>query len=493
MQDNRYDVLVIGAGVSGIGVACQLATKCPGERVAILERRKAIGGTWDLFRYPGVRSDSDFLTYGFGFRPWTGTAVFADGPSIKDYLIKTAREYGIDKKVLFGLRVAQCEWTSGEQCWTVTAAENASGQVHRFTCNFVVAATGYYNYDQGFLPKFPGAERFRGQYIHPQFWPDNLDYRGKRVVVIGSGATAVTIVPAMANDAAHVTMLQRSPGYIFSFPSYDHVGALLLQVLPDRWVYRLLVRRNVFIQRLIYKICEHFPRLARSLLLASVRRRLGPGFDMSHFTPHYMPWDERLCVAPDGDLLRVLREGKASIVTDHIEAFTPQGVLLKSGKGLEADIIVSATGLQLQNLGGLELKVDGEIRDPNGCMMYKGVLLQDIPNFALMFGYTNASWTLKIDLAADYLCRLLNEMERRGAKVVVPRASASERQDESILCSLSAGYIQRSKAILPRQGHSSPWRVLHNYEKDRAVYGQPIDDSALEWTAAAPAALSQFS
>ena len=284
MWDNQYDVVVIGAGVSGIGMACQLTMKCPGKRVAILERRKAIGGTWDLFRYPGVRSDSDVLTYGFSFRPWTGTAVFADGPSIQDYLIKTAREYGIDKKVQFGLRVTQCEWTSAKQCWTVTAAEEASGQVHQFTCNFLVAATGYYNYDQGYLPEFPGAERFRGQCVHPQFWPETLDYRGKRIVVIGSGATAVTIVPAMANDAAHVTMLQRSPGYIFSFPSQDHFGAILQHVLPDRWIYMLLSRRNIFIQRSIYKICRRFPRLARSLLLASVRRRLGSGFDMSHFT-----------------------------------------------------------------------------------------------------------------------------------------------------------------------------------------------------------------
>ncbi len=369
----------------------------------------------------------------------------------------------------------------------MTAAEEATGQVHRLTCNFLVAATGYYDYDRGCLPDFPGAERFEGQCVHPQFWPETLDYRGKRVVVIGSGATAVTLVPAMANDAAHVTMLQRSPGYIFSFPSYDHVGAVLQRVLPKRRLYRLLLRRNVFVQRSIYKICRRFPRLAKSLLLASVRRRLGPGFDMSHFTPRYMPWDQRLCVAPDGDLLKVLRDGKASVVTDRIEAFTPAGILLKSGKELEADIIVTATGVQLQNLGGMEVRVDGAIRDPNGCMMYKGVLIQDIPNFALLFGYTNASWTLKIDIAADYLCRLLNEMERRGAKAVVPRAPAGEIQDESILGSLCAGYIQRSKAILPRQGRTPPWRVLHNYEKDRAFYGWPIDDPALQWTETAPA------
>ena len=486
MWDPQYDVLVIGAGVSGIGMACHLKAKCPAKRLAILERRKAIGGTWDLFRYPGVRSDLDLLTYGFCFRPWTGTAVFADGPAIKDYLIQTAREYDLDKEVRFGLQVTQCEWSSAEQCWTVTASEDPSGQVHQFTCNFIVAATGYYNYDQGCLPDFPGAECFKGQCVHPQFWPENLDYRGKRVVVIGSGATAVTIVPAMANEAAHVTMLQRSPGYIFSFPSQDQVGAILQHVLPNRWLYRQLLRRNIFVQRSIYKICRRFPKLARSLLLASVRRRLGSGFDMSHFTPHYMPWDERLCVAPDGDLLKVLREKKASVVTDHIEAFTPRGMLLRSGKELKADIIVTATGLQLQNLGGMEVRVDGAKRDPNDCMMYKGVLLQDIPNFALMFGYTNASWTLKIDLAADYLCRLLKELERRGARAVVPRAPASEMQDENILGSLSAGYIERSKGILPRQGRRPPWRVLHNYEKDRAVYGWPIDDAALEWTEIAP-------
>src|SRR5271165_4528543 len=376
-MDSHYDVIVIGAGVSGVGMACQLTVKCPGKRVAIFERRKAIGGTWDLFCYPGVRSDSDILTYGFNFRPWTGTAIFADGPSIKKYLIETAREYGIDKKVQFGLRISQCDWVSAEQRWMLTAVEEDSGEVRRFSCGFLVGATGYYNYDEGYLPKFPGAERFRGQLVHPQFWPESLDYHGKRVVVIGSGATAVTVVPAMANDAAHVTMLQRSPSYIFSFPNQDKVGAVLKHVFLDRWVHALLWRRNLLVQRSIFKISRRFPRLARSLLLADVRRRLGAGFDMSHFTPHYMPWDERLCVAPDGDLLKLLREGKATVVTDHIESFTERGILLKSGKELEADIIVTATGLQLQNLGGMALKVDGEVQDPNSRLMYKGVLLQD--------------------------------------------------------------------------------------------------------------------
>ena len=309
-MSSHYDVLIIGAGVSGIGMACQLAARCPNKRVAILERRKSIGGTWDQFKYPGVRSESDMLTYGFSFRPWTKTTVFADGPSIKTYLIETAREYGINKAIKFGQRIARCEWISVEQRWNVTAIDEDSGEERRFTGDFLVGATGYYNYDEGYLPKFKGVERFKGQLIHPQHWPEGLNYRGKQVVVIGSGATAVTLVPAMAPDAGHVTMLQRSPSYLFSFPGTDGVLAMLKRVMPERWACALLRKRNILLQRFIYKNARRFPRLARSLLLAGVRGGVGPDFDMSHFTPNYMPWDERLCVVPDGDLYKVLQKAK---------------------------------------------------------------------------------------------------------------------------------------------------------------------------------------
>lgn len=485
---NQYDVLIIGAGVSGIGMACQLAAQCPGKRIGILERRKSIGGTWDLFRYPGVRSDSDMLTYGFSFRPWTSTTVFADGPSIKSYLTETARERGIDKKIRFSLRISRCEWTNSEQRWTVTAVDEDSGEAHQFTSNFLIAATGYYNHDQGYLPSFPNVERFKGQCIHPQQWPEGLDYKGKRVVVVGSGATAVTIVPAMAPDAAHVTMLQRSPSYLFSFPGYDGSSAALNRVLPNRWTYALLRRRNIWLQRFIYKGCRRFPRLARKLLLGATRRRLGPDFDMSHFSPDYQPWDERLCVVPDGDLLKALRDGKASVVTDHIETFTERGIALKSGREIEVDIVVTATGLQLQTLGGIELKIDGKVTRLNERMTYKGVLLEDTPNFAYLIGYTNASWTLKLDMATDYVCRLLKEMDRRRVGSVTPRAASGELQDDGILDSVRAGYIQRGGGALPRQGRDVPWRVFHNYEWDRAMFRKPIEDPALEWMR--PAALT---
>jgi monooxygenase len=477
---NDYDVLIIGAGVSGIGMACQLAAKCPNKRVAILERRTSIGGTWDLFRYPGVRSDSDMLTYGFSFRPWIGTTVFADGSSIKGYLIETAREYGIDNKMQFSLRIVRCEWLSAGERWAVTAVEEYTRNERHFTCSFLVVATGYYNFDHGYLPTFPGRECFKGLFIHPQHWPEELDYQGKRVVVIGSGATAVTLVPAMATDAAHVTMLQRSPSYVFSFPGKDPAGAALRRVISARWAHALLRRRNILIQRFIYKFSRRFPDLARSLLLAGARRRLGPGFDMSHFSPSYMPWDERLCVAPDGDLFKVLREGRASVVTDQIQAFTEHGIALKSGRELEADIVVAATGLELQVLGGIDLRVDGEAKNVGERMTYKGVLVQDIPNFAVLMGYTNAAWTLKVDVAADYVCRVLDEMDQRGVKVVTPRAPSGELQNEGILDALQAGYVRRGGDAMPRQGRDLPWRVSHHYEKDCVMFRRSIDDPALE-------------
>lgn len=478
---DHYDVLIIGAGISGIGMACHLARECPQKSVAILERRQAIGGTWDLFRYPGIRSDSDMMSFGYHFRPWADTRILADGPSIRRYVNETASEYGVDRQVRFGLRTVSAAWSSREARWTLTATSEDSGETHTFSCNYLITATGYYNHDQGYLPEFPGIEAFKGQCIHPQHWPESLDYKGKRVVVIGSGATAVTLLPAMADDTAHITMLQRSPSYVYSLPGTDRMAGALRRLLPERWVYTLSRQRNIHLQRLIYKASRRFPEQMRSLLLSGVRKRLGADFDMAHFTPKYMPWDERLCAVPDGDLFKVIRAGKASVVTDHIDRFTENGILLKSGQVLEADIIITATGLQLQTIGGMTLSVDGKPQSIAERLTYKGVLLQDLPNLAYLFGYTNISWTLKIDMAAQYVCRLLNEMDRRNASVVIPRAPQGEMQQDSILGSLQAGYVQRGDAVLPRQGRDQPWRVLHHLEKDRDMFRRPLEDAALEW------------
>jgi cation diffusion facilitator CzcD-associated flavoprotein CzcO len=483
-----YDVLIIGAGISGIGMASHLAKACPGRRVGIIERRAAIGGTWDLFRYPGIRSDSDMFTFGYGFRPWHELKVLADGPSIRRYIADTAREYGIDRNIRFGLKVLRASWSSVQRHWEVQTQNVETGETSSITTSFLIPCTGYYNHDQGHRPDFPGEERFLGRLIHPQQWPEDLDYRNKRVVVIGSGATAVTLVPAMARQAAHVTMLQRSPSYVFSVPAYDKISAVLQKVLPARWVYGLARWRNIKLQRWIYKAAKRWPQHVRAWLLKHVAKQLGKDVDMRHFTPRYQPWDERICAVPDGDLFNVIREGNASVVTDQIETFTETGIRLKSGQALDADIIVTATGLRLQSLGGMAVQVDGEERPIGGLMTYKAVLLQDVPNFANLFGYTNAPWTLKVDMAANYVCRLLQHMEERGLEVVTPRAEAGEMQEESVMDSLQSGYVKRGAASLPRQGRDLPWRVLHNFERDRdMLLNGAIDDSALEFLPAAGA------
>ncbi|RDI98638.1 NAD(P)/FAD-dependent oxidoreductase [Dyella solisilvae] len=483
-----YDVLIVGAGLSGIGMACQLATHHPDLRVAIIERRAAMGGTWDLFRYPGVRSDSDMFTFGYGFRPWHAFEVMADGASIRRYVMETASEYGVDRHIQYGLKVVSSTWSGVARQWTVQTLEEATGAIRTFGCRFLVVSTGYYNYDRGYLPAFPQAARFRGLCVHPQQWPEGLDYHGKRVLIIGSGATAVTLVPAMADGAAHVTMLQRSPSYFLSLPSFDKISAVLEHVLPKSLVFRLARRRNIFLTRLIYKAARRWPDKVRALLQAGVRRQLGPDADMRHFTPDYAPWDQRLCVVPDGDLFNAIKSGKASVVTDGIAEFTERGVRLESGDELEADIIVTATGLEMQTLGGMALEVDGQPRVMGELVTYKGVLLQDTPNFACIFGYTNAPWTLKADLAASYVCRLLAMMRKRHIEVVTPRAPANERQQESIMASLTSGYVQRGAPSLPRQGRMPPWRVLNNYERDcDLLLRQPVEDAALECVDEAPA------
>ncbi|WP_340609275.1 flavin-containing monooxygenase [Xenorhabdus bharatensis] len=482
-MDNHYDVLIMGAGVAGIGMACHLKRECPAKKVMILERRQSIGGTWDLYRYPGIRSDSDMMTFGYRFRPWTETSVFADGPSIKKYVIETAKEYGIDKKIQFGLKITNANWSSVTSQWTITAIEETSGEIQTFTCNYLIAATGYFNYDEAYLPEFKGADDFKGPIIHPQYWPEELDYKGKKVVVIGSGATAATIVPAMANDAEHVTMLQRSPSYFLSIPAIDKISIYLSKFMPKRWVYNISRNRNIFLHRLLYKSSRHLPTVLKSFLLSSTRKRVGMNFNMDHLTPRYMPWDERLCVIPRGDFLRSLEQGKASIVTNQIERFTENGILLESGEELPADIIVSATGLRLLALGGITLSVDEKEVRGNQRMLYKGTLIQDIPNFAYLFGYNNSSWTLKVDLSADYVCRLLKEMDRRDAKAVLPQAPPNEMlKHSSVFGELTSGYLKRGDHALLRQGRSPNWQVPHDYKKDKQVLGQPVEDSALKWT-----------
>ncbi|MDX7986314.1 NAD(P)/FAD-dependent oxidoreductase [Xenorhabdus sp. 12] len=483
-MNTHYDVLIVGAGVSGISVACHLTRECPKKQFIILERRQAIGGTWDLFRYPGIRSDSDMMTFGYNFRPWSETSVFADGPSIKNYVNETAREYGVDKKIQFGLKITNAEWSSSTSQWRVTALEEATGEIHIFTCNYLVAATGYYNYDQAYLPEYPGRNDFKGPVIHPQHWPEKLNYKGKKVIVIGSGATATTLVPAMAKETAHITMLQRSPSYYLSIPENDNISKFLSKFMPKRWVYDLGRKRNIFFQRLLYKSSQHVPILFKRFLLSSARKRVGSDFNMNHLTPNYLPWNERLCYVPSGNFFNVLKEGKASIVTGHIERLTENGVLLKSGQELPADIVVSATGLKLSVLDGIEMSIDGKKFQGNEHMLYKGTLVQDVPNFAYLVGYViQSSWTLKVDLSADYICRLLQEMDRRGAKSVTPCAQPDEMlKEQNILGKLQSGYIKRGDESLPRQGRSPNWHVSHNYEKDiEILIKQPVDDAALKW------------
>lgn len=474
MNKQHYNVIIIGAGLSGIGTACHLAEDCPDKSVAILERRERIGGTWDLFRYPGIRSDSDMLTFGYNFRPWNGLKILADGGSIRDYIEKTAEHYGVKDKVHYGLMTTNADWSSKDQRWHISAQHKPSGKTRQYSCDFLISCTGYYNHDDGFRPEFPGERDFKGQIIHPQHWPEDLDYSGKKVVVIGSGATAVTLVPSMAKKTRHITMLQRSPSYVYSMPSVDKITAGLSKIMPSRWAFSLARKRNIVMQRAIFVACRRWPKLMRRFLLSHVRKHVGPNVDMKHFSPSYMPWDERLCAVPDADLFKALKNGSASIETDHIDHFTASGIRLKSGKELDADIIITATGLNLQMFGDMKLSVDGKPEDAGDKMLYKGVLIERLPNLAWIIGYTNSSWTLKLDIAAEYLGRLFNYMKRRDLDVVIPEDIDKSRLEEGILDTLNAGYIQRGKHRLPRQGKHYPWQIYMNYRQDRKML---IDDS----------------
>jgi monooxygenase len=467
-EPEHVDVLIVGAGLSGIGAACRLRTECPGKTFAVLEARDTIGGTWDLFRYPGVRSDSDMFTLSYRFRPWTGTASIADGWSIRRYIEETAREYHVPDRIRFHHRVVSAEWSSADARWTVTAQRTDTGETVRLTCSWLTVAAGYYDYAEGFRPRFPGEERFTGPLVHPQHWPEDLDYAGKRVVVIGSGATAVTLVPSLADRAAHVTMLQRTPSYIVSLPGQDPIATALRRRLPAATAYRIVRAKNVLLTTLMYQFSRRRPAAMKALVRKGLVKQLPAGYDVdTHFNPPYDPWDQRLCIVPDGDLFRALGSEKASIVTDRIAGFSEHGVRLESGAELPADIVVTATGLKVQPVGGMSLTVDGEKVDLSERYSYKGMMISGVPNLAMVFGYTNASWTLRADLINRYACRLLRHMDAHGYVSATP-VPPQDGQSAPFL-DLTSGYIQRAIHELPRQGSRSPWRVYQNYLLDRRL------------------------
>lgn len=459
------DVLIIGAGLSGIGAACQLRRQCPGKRFAILEARDAIGGTWDLFRYPGIRSDSDMYTLGYRFRPWTNPKAIADGPSIREYIRDTAEEGGIASHIRFRQKVISAAWSSSDACWTVVAEHAISGERSTVHTRFLYSCSGYYSYDEAYRPTFDGEADFRGTLVVPQFWPEHLDYTGKRVVVVGSGATAVTVVPSMAETAAHVTMLQRSPSYIVSRPAEDRIAQGLRRILPERAAYAVTRWKNVLVGMFFFKLARSRPGPVRQHIVKMAARQLNSGYDVAtHFTPDYKPWDQRVCAVPDGDLFRAIRKGRASVVTDTIDRFTAGGIRLASGKELPADIVVIATGLKLNVMGGITLTIDGRPCHPNEAMAYKGMMLSDVPNLAMAFGYTNASWTLKADLTAEYVCRLLRYMDRHRHSIAVPRREPGVERMPFL--NFTSGYVQRAQHLLPQQGTRAPWQVYQNYLQD---------------------------
>lgn len=465
MNSKHLDVLIIGAGLSGIGAAAQLRRECPGKSFALIERRASMGGTWDLFRYPGIRSDSDMFTLGYSFKPWKEEKSIASGESILNYIKETAADYKIDDHIHYGRKVISVSWSTPDTSWTVTTEREEDGTQDVFTCNYLIGCTGYYNYDAGFTPKFPGTEKFQGQIVHPQKWSKDIDYTNKKVVIIGSGATAVTLLPAMANNTSHITMLQRSPTYVATVPEKDAISIQLRKFLPEKLVYKLARTRNVGIQRAVYKLSKHRPKTMRRLLLAVTKKQLGENFDMRHFTPNYNPWEERLCAVPDGDLFKVIKAGKASVVTDTIKTFTETGILLTSGKTLEADIIVTATGLDLQMMGGITPVVDDEAIKISESMIYKGAMLSRLPNLTMIFGYTNSSWTLKADMVNEFTCRLLNHMDKEGIAYCVPEAKETDISNKPFL-DLQSGYVVRAADKLPRQGNATPWKVVQDYFHD---------------------------
>lgn len=481
-MSQHINTLIIGAGISGIGCAVHLQQHSPKRDFLILEGRDQIGGTWSLFKYPGIRSDSDMSTFGYTFKPWQQDKVLADAASICNYLQETVDEFNLSSKIKFNHRVTAANWNSATQQWELTV--DAAGQLEQWSANFIISCTGYYNYQQGYLPEFKQQDQFKGQFIHPQFWNEDLDYKDKNVVVIGSGATAITLLPAMTQGGAKVTLLQRSPTYIASVPSVDFVYKKLRDVLPDKVAYQITRARNIGIQRGIYALAKSKPQLVRRALLSAVKLQLRGKVDMKHFTPNYQPWDQRLCVVPDGDFFKLLRDGAAKIETDHIDHFVEDGIVLKSGKKLPADIIVAATGLEIQMMGGISATVDHQPITTRDHMLYNGTLISDVPNVAMIIGYTNASWTLRVDIAAEYICRLLNFMDKNRYQVVVPVADDSQKTNHSLMgSSLTSGYIKRAEHVMPRQGQREPWMVQTNYYADRKALKQAkFDDGILKFT-----------
>ncbi len=480
MNPLHLDVVIVGAGLSGIAAAYWLQTSCPTKTYAILEARDAIGGTWDLFRYPGIRSDSDMYTLGYSFRPWRDAKAIADGPSILKYVRDTATEHGIDGKIRFQSKLVRADWSSDAARWTLTIAGPAGE--HTLTCSFLYFCSGYYDYAKGYTPDFPGRDRFRGTIIHPQHWPSDARWDGKRVVVIGSGATAITLVPELAKRAAHVTMLQRSPSYLLNVPEKDKFADFVRAKLPERPAHAIARWKNVLVGMAFFNACRRFPDRAQRFLTKQIERELGPEFDATHFTPRYAPWDQRMCFVPDADFFAAMREGKASIVTDVIETFTERGIRLAgAGSELEADVVVTATGFKVQLLGGAAVTIDGVAPALPEIVVYKGMMFSGIPNFAVATGYTNASWTLKAELTSRWVCRLLNHMDAHHHRTVVPRVDARAAEKMPLL-DFSSGYVQRAEANLPRQGTKAPWRLYQNYVLDvLALRAGKMDDPALEF------------
>jgi cation diffusion facilitator CzcD-associated flavoprotein CzcO len=481
----------VGAGLSGVCAAYHLQTRCPGKRFTILESRQAMGGTWDLFRYPGVRSDSDMFTLGYSFRPWQSDKSIASGPAIRQYIRDTAQAYGIDSRIRYGHKAINARWCSQAARWTVEvevqASEgNAPPSTLQLSCNFLYMCSGYYSYASGYTPDWAGLEQYQGRLIHPQQWPEELDYSGKRIVVIGSGATAVTLLPELARQANQVTMLQRSPTYIVARPSRDAISTWLRRYLPEHSAHSLTRWKNILLGMYFYNLARKKPAMVKHMILKAARQQLGQDYDVAtHLTPRYNPWDQRLCLIPDADLFQALRSGKANIVTGEIASFTPDGIRLASGQHLQADIIVTATGLQLQVMGGMQMIVDGQHIAPAATLTYKGMMYSDVPNLAVAMGYTNASWTLKCELSAKYVCRLLNHMDAKGYQWFVPRRHDPALRAEPALA-LTSGYVQRAEALLPKQGSKKPWKLYQNYVLDTfsLKYGA-VDDGTMEFGRAA--------
>ena len=459
------DVLIIGAGLSGIGGACHLRRSSPDRSFMILESREASGGTWDLFRYPGIRSDSDMYTFGYGFKPWSDKSSIADGHKILSYIREAAAEYDVEQHIRYQHKVVSASWSSMQSRWLVTAERGDTGEQATISCQFIFSCSGYYDYDQGYTPEFAGIDSFKGQVIHAQHWPEQLDYQDKRVVVIGSGATAITLVPAMSQDTASLVMLQRTPTYIASVPKEQPLAETLRKWLPDSWVFRLIRWKQVLFQIYLYQLSRRNPQGLRKYLLGLVRKEMGPDYDVdTHFTPDYNPWDQRLCGVPDGDLFAAIREKRAEVVTDHIDQFNKEGIHLKSGKQLDADIVVLATGLNLKFAGGVQYSVDGNVLDFAEHFIFRGMMFSGLPNMAFTVGYTNSSWTLKADLTGQYVSRLLNKMARHSYTAVTPRLTGEV--EEMPLLDFDAGYVLRSRESFPKQGNRLPWKNYQNYIRD---------------------------